>query len=169
MLDVRMLGELSICVGENRISDSGSRVKRSWLLLAYLICQRGRVIPPKKLIDLLWGDGSENVNPENSLRITLPRTRALLEELWPGAGHELILHREGGYTWNTEHPIRVDCDEFERLCQHSGGSRLENLQQGSAFYWFLYKKVLVTAVRITDHYLIPVLFFYNQSIQQTHP
>ena len=54
-LKVWMLGEFSITMGENRIDDGGNRSRKVWLLLAYMIYNRTRVIPQEELVELLWG------------------------------------------------------------------------------------------------------------------
>ena len=113
---IRMLGEFSIRAGENIISDNDNRTRKIWTVLAYLICQKGRVIPQKKLIELLWGDEPASNNPENALRITFHRTRSLLNQLWPTAGRELILYKDAGYTWNDAVPMELDFEEFDKLC-----------------------------------------------------
>jgi len=112
---IRMLGEFSLCAGENTISDAVGRSRKVWLLLSYLICNRDRVISQQKLIDLLWGEDDRSSNPENALRITLHRLRALLDGLWPGAGRELICYQDRGYSWNSKIPVQLDCDRFEAL------------------------------------------------------
>ena len=116
-IQIRMLGEFSLYCGDNSISDLGSRSKKVWSLLAFLICSRTQAVSQQKLIDLLWGEDLSSSNPENALRITLHRLRALLDQLWPGAGRELILHKDGGYCWNADAVILLDCDRFEALCQ----------------------------------------------------
>ena len=55
--------------------------------------------------------------PTCALKTALHRVRVLLGNLWPGAGHELIVHRDGGYRWNRDFPTVVDINEFERLRQ----------------------------------------------------
>ena len=121
---IRMLGEFSLTAGDNTISDSVGRSRKVWSLLACLVCNRQRVLSQQKLIELLWGDDSGS-NPENALRITLHRLRSLLDGLWPGAGKELIIYREGGYCWNPEASIVLDCQEMEDLARTSGEDRLE--------------------------------------------
>ena len=115
-LYIRMFGEFSVRFGENSVSDNDNRTRKIWTLLAYLICQRGRVISQKKLIELLWGDEPASNNPENALRITFHRARTLLNQLWPTAGRDLILYKEAGYTWNAEIPMEVDWEVFDKLC-----------------------------------------------------
>jgi len=136
-LQIRMLGEFSIRCGETMVSDAGNRSRKVWNLLAYLLYNRERGISPQKLMDLLWGEDSASGNPENALRITLHRVRALLDQLWPGAGHELIIRRDGGYRWNNAFDIRLDCDCFQNLVQagvENEEARLRNLLEALSLY-----------------------------------
>lgn len=116
-IDIRMLGSFTLQSGDNLISDENNRSRKVWALLAYLICHRGSSVSQKKLIELLWGDDPSSTNPENALRITLHRLRNQLDLLWPGAGKELIIHKNGGYSWNPQISIQVDSDRFEQLFQ----------------------------------------------------
>lgn len=116
-IEIRMLGSFTLQTENNLISDENNRSRKVWALLAYLICHRGTSVSQKKLIELLWGDDSASTNPENALRITLHRLRSQLDQLWPGAGKELILHKNGGYSWNAQAHIHVDSDRFEQLFQ----------------------------------------------------
>lgn len=116
-IQIRMLGEFSLQLGDNVISDTDNRSRKVWGLLAYLICHRGQTISQKKLIDLLWGEDPASSNPENALRITLHRARTLLDNLSTGGGRTCILRKDGGYLWNPEVPIWLDCDRFDSLCQ----------------------------------------------------
>ena len=157
-LEIRMLGEFSIRAGENAISDAGNRTKKVWALLAYLICHRGRPVSQRKLIELLWGEDPASANPENTLRITFHRTRTLLNQLWPNAGHELILNRESGYAWNDAIPFTLDADRFEALCtdaEEDAAARLENCRQALALYKgdFLEKQSSETwVIPVSTHY-----------------
>jgi len=136
-VQICMLGEFSLRAGSVTISDAGNRSKKVWSLLAYLICNRDRTISQQKLIGLLWGDEPDSDNPENALRITLHRLRAQLEQLWPGAGRELILRKSGGYVWNNGASVELDCDRFEKLCQTAAAdeeTRLQDLLEALSLY-----------------------------------
>ncbi|MDO4531982.1 MAG: BTAD domain-containing putative transcriptional regulator [Bacillota bacterium] len=135
-LYIRMLGEFSLRYGENDISDSGNRAKKVWQLLAYLICQKERSVPRQELIQLLWGDDSSSSNPENTLKITFHRARTLLDQLWPTAGHDLILRQEGGYKWNSEIPTEIDIEQFEHLSHQEGDAeeRLDAMLSALTLY-----------------------------------
>jgi len=116
-IHVTMLGEFSLRLGENAISDSDNRTRKVWQLLSFLICHREQASSQRRLIELLWGEEPASDNPENTLRITLHRVRSLLNQLWPGAGKELILYKDGGYSFSTRIPLVLDYEIFEDLCR----------------------------------------------------
>lgn len=137
LLRIKMLGEFSLQMGENIISDNDNRTKKGWMLLAYLICHKGRVIPQKELIKLLWGDDPSSSNPENALRITFHRLRTQLDQLWPTAGRDLILYRENGYSWSEQIPVTLDFEQFDSLCHPHGQedeARLQSFLDALALY-----------------------------------
>jgi len=161
-----MLGEFSLHAGDAFISDAGNRSKKVWSLLAYLICNRDRAISQQKLISLLWGDEPDSDNPENALRITLHRLRAQLDQLWPGAGRDLIVRRDGGYAWNSSIPMELDCTRFEALCQSAAPdeeTRLQNLLDALALYQgeFLPRQS-------SEMWVVPIgTHFHNLNLQAT--
>ncbi len=157
-LYINMFGEFSLRMGEHRISDSDNRSRKVWLLLAYLICRRGRVISRKELIQLLWGDESSN-NPENALKTTFHRVRTLLNQLSPAAGHDLILWQNGGYTWNLKIPMTVDTDEFDRLCQTDKGDEAAWLQ-ASTRALELYQGDFLSNLA-SEAWIMPVTAYYH--------
>lgn len=135
-LKVQMLGGFALRLDGHELLDTDTRSKKAWILMAYLICQREFTVPQKKLIDLLWGEEPNSVNPENALRITMHRTRALLEQFSPEAGRSMIQRRRGGYQWGV--PVEeVDAEVFERLCRQKADDpqqRLSNLLEALAIY-----------------------------------
>jgi len=136
-IQVRMLGEFLISAGDISLSDTGNRSKKVWSLLAYLICNRDRCFSSQALMDLLWAGDPKISNPENALRITLHRLRALLDRLWEGAGRELILRSEDGYRWNPLAPVSLDCEQFESLSHSSiddENARLEAVLKALSLY-----------------------------------
>jgi len=116
-LHVQTFGEIALCWNGARIDDSSSRSRKVWLLIAYLLYHRGRMISSEELCRLLWRDAEQSANPLNALKTTLHRVRSLLDWLGEDAGHRLILCRDGSYTWNSEVPLRLDCEQFAQLCQ----------------------------------------------------
>lgn len=116
ILKIQMLGGFSLSWNGREITDSDNRSRKVWLLLAYMICCRSHSIPQNELFGLLWGDEG-TTNPVNALKTMFHRVRTMLDGLGNGAGHTLIVRREGSYTWNEAIPISVDVEEFEALCQ----------------------------------------------------
>ena len=134
-LRIQMLGGFSLKLGDRELQDTDTRSKKAWALLAYLIVHRDQVVAQNKLIDLLWGSEPDSSNPENALRITMHRTRGLLEQLDPENGRNMILRRKGGYQWNSAG--QVDCEQFEALCRQNipdPEQRLSNLMKAISMY-----------------------------------
>ena len=163
-LHITLLGPISLQTQTSRISENDNRTKKIWQLLSYLICQRGHVVSQQKLIELLWGEEPNSNHPENALRITFHRLRSLLNQLWPSAGRELILHKDNGYTWNGACPLTLDCEVFETLLaqqQEEDDRRLAALEEALALYQgdFLEKQS-------SETWVIPIAaHFHNQYIQ----
>ena len=129
-LKIQMLGGFSLRLGKRELQDTDTRSKKVWVLLAYLIIHREQTVTQRTLIDLLWGDETDSINPENALRITMHRTRTLLEQLSPELGRGMILRRRGGYQWNGGG--EVDSERFEALCCQKSEDpdlRLRNLME----------------------------------------
>lgn len=113
---IQMFGSFTLRAGSASVQDSDNRSKKLWLFLAYLIYNRGKPVDVQSYIDLLWGGDESGANPINALKTILHRVRSTLDQLWPGAGHELVLRQGASYRWNTDYPVILDVDEFERLC-----------------------------------------------------
>ena len=150
-IKVSMLGEFTLQFGDALLRESGTRSRRIFGLLSFLICHRGHPVSQYKLIDLLWGDSGEITNPENTLRILLHRTRSQLDQLYAGAGRECILRKDGSYIGNPEIPVEADYEQFEALIQNPQGSRLENLLQALQLYRgeFLFRQS-------SDSWVVPI-------------
>ena len=134
-LKIQMLGGFSLRLGKRELQDTDTRSKKVWVLLAYLIIHREQTVAQRTLIDLLWGDETDSINPENALRITMHRTRTLLEQLSPELGRGMILRRRGGYQWNGGG--EVDSERFEALCRKTTEDpelRLRNLMEAISLY-----------------------------------
>lgn len=159
---IRMLGEFTLTSGEKSVSDAGNRSKKVWCLLAYLICNRGQFFSQQKLIDLLWGSDNDSTNPENVLRITLHRLRGILDQLWDGAGRELILRRDGGYGWNPDAQVELDCERFEVLSA-AQENRLDAILEALDLY-----KGEFLAKQASEMWIIPICtHFQNQQLLLT--
>lgn len=120
MIYVTMLGQFSISSGSSQVDDRKNRMKKVWLLLAYLIYVRDRLHTPEQFMSVLQGnDMSEVDDPAGRLKALFYRARALLDELGEGMGHGLIVRKGGSYGWNTDLPLQLDVEEFDRLCSQA--------------------------------------------------
>lgn len=139
-LKIRMLGGCSLNYGEKTIGDPNYHLKKTWILLAYLIVFRNRTVRVEELINLLY-PGEYGKRPQGALKNQVSRVRAMLSELELPGGRELILAGRGTYAWNTDVPIQTDIDLFELACQRAGGTswllpeeRLETCLSAIALY-----------------------------------
>lgn len=165
-LQIRMLGGLSLCTPAAQVSDGDNRSKKVWLFLAYMIYRRGQPVEAQEYIDLLWGDEDPGSNPANALKTTLHRARALLEPLWPNAGHQLILRQGTAYRWNADIPATLDLDEFDRLCRE--GAEAEDPEEGLARCQdalALYRGDLLPRLA-SHHWVMPIAAHYHQIFLQ---
>lgn len=136
-IKVCMLGEFTLRVGDNILRESGNRSRRIFGLLSFLICNRGHGVSQYKLIEQLWNDPEEIVNPENTLRTLLHRARSQLDFLYEGAGRECILRKDGSYCWNPQVPVEVDYERFEELCRNQTqdpDQRIADLREALSLY-----------------------------------
>ena len=117
ILQVSMLGGFSLRQGEHTLNDQSNRMRKVWLLLAYMVYNRSSRSSPEQYLALIQGSkGFEEMDdPSGRLKALLYRTRSLLDQLWPGAGHDLIVRRNNTYCWNTEIPVELDIDRFDLL------------------------------------------------------
>ena len=168
-LRVRMLGEFALYRGENTVNDSDNRSRKAWLLLAFMVYFRNRGITQEELIDLLWGEEESSSNPANALKTMFHRVRSMLDQLGSGSGHELIIRRQGEYTWNTDLCMTFDVDEFESACKagkatEDPDARLELYLKALAVYEGDFLPKLSTEL-----WVVPIhTYFHNLFVQTVH-
>ncbi|MBQ3107556.1 MAG: winged helix-turn-helix domain-containing protein, partial [Firmicutes bacterium] len=104
---------------EGFISDDKNRSRKVWQLLAYMIHHRGKTVSQAELHELLWGDDSDNDDPQSALRAVFYRARGELNKLGEKLGHDLIIRKDGAYAWNTEIPAEVDTEQFRQLAKEA--------------------------------------------------
>ena len=122
-ISVRMLGGFSIEWGNRQINDGSNRMRKIWLLLAYLIYHRNNAVTQEHFVSLLRGKNSDDpLDIANNLKAMFYRARTMLDQLDDTAGHDLIIRKEGNYAWNTEIPLHLDAEDFERLCREGAAA-----------------------------------------------
>ena len=111
-IEVQMLGGFSIRMEDRAVDSGGNRSHKVWLLLAYLIWNRGRQVSEEELTGLLWEGTVQRDSLSNALKTILHRSRAMLDGLGEGWGRRLILRQEGDLLWNEKIPLTLDAEEF---------------------------------------------------------
>lgn len=172
-LRINMLGGFSIHRGSEAIDDGDNRSRKVWLLLAYMIYCRNRCISQEELVQLLWGDSENSVNPVNALKTMFHRVRSMLDQLGDSCGHTLIIRTGGTYAWNPSAVFSYDVDEFENLCK--AGATMENETIRIETYLralSLYQGDFLPKLS-SEPWVIPVsAYFHNlfmQTVRQTLP
>ena len=168
-IHVSMLGHFAISCGGHTIDDSNNRMKKVWLLLAYLIYTRNSHTTREHFLSLLQGSKASD-EPDDStdrLKTLFYRARSLLDQLQPGLGHRLILFRNGAYSWNTQHPLELDVESFDRICTavpaEDPQTRLDQLTEALVLYRgdFLPKLSM-------DPWVLPInAWFHQQYLHMT--
>lgn len=161
-INIRMLGSFTIEYGGSAISDRNNRMRKVWLLLAYLICNRSQLSTQEHYLSLMQGSGfSESADPNGKLKALFYRARTMLNELGENAGHDWIIRKNGTYAWNDEIPVTLDVEDFERLCKQAaaaqGNERLELYREALA----LYKGNFLPKLDM-EEWVIPISAYYHQ-------
>lgn len=163
MITVKMLGSFSIEQNGNIVDDHSNRMRKVWLLLAYLICSRNNRVTQDSLVSLLRSSGSDDAaDPNGRIKAMLYRARTMLNQLDERAGHDLIRHKAGSYSWNTNIPLTLDVEEFEQLCTLA--SREESRQARLDLYekaLDLYRGDFLPKLS-TEPWVMPINAYYHQ-------
>ena len=81
-LYIRMLGGFSLSLGDQTIDDSNNRMRKVWLLLAYLIYSRNTATSQDSIRSLLQGSGSDDsADPNGRIKGIFYRVRTMLDQL----------------------------------------------------------------------------------------
>lgn len=165
-LQVSMLGGFTVRWGQRSVDDSSNRTRKVWLLLAYLIYNRRVHTTQEQLLSLIGGSDAQEEDVSGRLKALLYRVRGQLNQLEEKAGHRMILHEKGRYTWNPEISVTLDVEEFDRLynaaaAAQDSGSQLTLYLQALALYGgdFLPKLNM-------EPWVIPITAYYHQRYLQ---
>lgn len=164
-LQVSMLGGFALSCGGNVVDDSSNRMKKVWLLLAYLIYSRGKHTTQENYLSLLQGGKGEAEDLSGRLKALFYRARAMLDPLYPDAGHQLIIRKNGTYCWNSQIPMALDVEEFDRLRSmpaETEEARLEQYLQAME----LYKGDFLPKLSM-EHWVMPIAAYYHQAYLET--
>lgn len=112
VLKIKMFGEFSISNDNYTLATAKKSGLTNFLLIAYLLSNKGNHITSEALIDVLWPTG-KTANPSGALRTLVYRIRKELANFFPDESIELIDKTNNIYSWNFEVPCHIDVYEFE--------------------------------------------------------
>ncbi len=155
---VRLLGDLSFFAPgfEDWRRVDVKRAGLVWSIIVYLILNRGRNVSSEQLIENFWQEEPVG-DPDGVLRHAIHRCRAMLEKFGFEDAKNLIISTSGGYGWNPQRLVWVDCEEFERLrggvrSISENGDRLEVMRTMIELYkgdfWISSKTVWGSSLQI---------------------
>ena len=161
-VQIQMLGSFVIERNGQQIDDQSNRMRKVWLLLAYLIYHRNSHLTQSNYTSLLSTKGDEPADPGSNLKAMFYRARTMLNQIDGSAGHDLIVRRDGTYCWNTDVPLRLDVEEFEQLCRDGttaadDDARLNALLQAIA----LYKGDFLPKLSM-ESWVLPISTYYHR-------
>ena len=106
-----LFGDLTVETVRGKLHGGDITSRQSCLLLLYLLCNRGRVVPVYELAEALWPEQLLD-NPYNMVKNVAFRLR---RQLAPITVRPLIVPRHGTYSLNPELRFLVDADSFDAL------------------------------------------------------
>ena len=77
IIEIQLLGKFAITRGERRLGETHGRVNKVWVLIEYLLAQRGTTISQERMIEVLWGD-EECGNPVSYTHLDVYKRQALI-------------------------------------------------------------------------------------------
>lgn len=162
-VNIHMLGGFSVTYGASSVNDSANRMRKVWLLLAYLVLNRGRVTTQENYLTLLRGaGGEESADPNGKLKAMFYRVRTMLNSLEETAGHQWIVRKNGTYCWNEDISVTVDTEVFESLCRTAADT--EDTDKSLALYTealTLYSGDFLPKLNM-EPWVIPLSAYYHQ-------
>lgn len=135
-VNVQMFGEFSLSCGDIVVGGVNDRSRKVKNLLAYLICNRDRMVPVDELIRILDGD-KKNAAPIAALRTALYRVRRTIEPIEEQMGVPLIITQNSMYGWNPAAAIELDTERFESVFRAGipeGPERVEHCREMLKLY-----------------------------------
>jgi DNA-binding SARP family transcriptional activator len=110
-IEVKMLGEFSISINGNQLTNLKGRTKRVWMLIEYLIANRKKDVSLEKLVEVLWEE-DECGDPLNALKNLIYRAREILKKLSIDENADFIQFVRNTYSWNNYYDCIIDTEQF---------------------------------------------------------
>lgn len=159
LIEVSMLGGFVIKAGDKKIEESGNRSKKIFVLLAFLILYRRRMLSQTELIEAVWGEDKAGDVTISALKTLCCRARDMLKTLnYPD---KLIIAKSGSYTWNPDVEIVLDVERFMEVHAKAASAENDSVKRG------LYEEVIemyrgeLLPRRMDCSWVIPLCTYYH--------
>ena len=161
-VQVTMLGNFTLQLDTQTVDSDSNRMRKVWLLIAYLIYNRNHRSSRSQFLELICNDGEEIEDYTGKLKALCYRARILLNQLGEKVGHELIVYKNGSYEWNNDYPLSLDVEEFDQLCnaaakEQDNDARLELYLQA----FELYRGDFLSKLSM-EPWVMPITAYYHQ-------
>ena len=120
---IKMLGRFNISNDNADIDVLSLQSEQLMQLLQYLIINRHKNISQDDLINMLWDEDIKN--SAGALKNLVYRARMTFVKCGMKEGKDLIVSKNGGYSWNNDFTCNIDIEEFERICAEAKNKDLE--------------------------------------------
>lgn len=158
---VRLLGDLEIEFNGKKISSNGTRSKKVFLVLAYIIYNKDHKITTEELINFLWQNSDSSQDPVNALKTILHRIRVMLKEITGDINQQIILKKSGFYFLNPELNFEIDYITFEKELELSNAFSDEEKISHLIKACNIYKGNFLE--EFTDNYFVlPINTYFNE-------
>jgi DNA-binding SARP family transcriptional activator len=138
-IEVTMLGEFSITINGNQLTNLKGRTKRVWMLIEYLLANRHKDISIQKLSEILWEE-DQCSDPLNALKNLVYRARQLLKALSRNDNAEYIQYTRNTYSWNNSYDCTIDTEQLVTFWKQGNDtsksveSRIESYRNALSLY-----------------------------------
>ena len=108
-------------------------------LLIYFLTNDKRSVSIRELIDAIYPEGKDILDPVSSVRNLMWRLRNELKKVWGADGEKFIITRGSDYIWNQEFKISMDSRDFEMYVNRAQTEtdlekKIENLATACGLY-----------------------------------
>ncbi|NCB92776.1 MAG: hypothetical protein EOM40_09495 [Clostridia bacterium] len=159
-ITVTFFGKFHIESNNGALDNDNISSEKITKLLSYFLVHHDRFLPIQELTDILWSDETSS-NPTGALKNLVYRMRTLLKKYLGDADY--IQTGRGAYNWNTDIPLLMDFEIFDRCLADARSSddmseqihSLENALQ-------LYQGAFMSNIP-SEHWVIPLSTYYHTS------
>lgn len=155
---INCFGGLEIKHSRGILTDDMITADQCYRLLAYLICNNGKVKPVRELADIIWSDAPIN-DPYRDLKNVVYRLKRFLNiiEL-----DDLVIGSGGTFIINPKYKIYTDFERFEKVCSQYLSNETAPERKESIFRIAveLYKGIFIPRCDHI-HWFIPRIGYYQ--------